>query len=213
MQRNGPPTFDFQTAREGGQTALRRGLLDVAAALLAEEGPGALSLRALTRRANCSTKVVYTLFGGRDGLAEALFLQGFDILQQAVERERRRHRDRLKALEPACLAYRDMALEYPHYFGVMFGTSLAGYDPAQLAHKRAWLSLQALTAAVRGAQEQLGRSEGDEVDVAIRLWAAVHGPVALELRGFPPFDTQGERLARQAVRDVLAAVGLARAEP
>jgi hypothetical protein len=45
----------------------------------------------------------------------------------------------------------------------------------------------------------------------VRLWAAVHGPVTLELEGIPPFSNDGERLARLAVTDVL--VGLRLMQP
>jgi hypothetical protein len=43
---------------------------------------------------------------------------------------------------------------------------------------------------------------------AVRLWAAVHGPVTLELEGITPFDSDGERLARLAIGDVLASLRL-----
>ncbi|MCA1728723.1 MAG: TetR/AcrR family transcriptional regulator [Actinobacteria bacterium] len=76
---------DYREERLRGREALRRGLLDVAGRLLVEEGPGALSMRRISRQVNCSTKVLYTLFGGKRELVEELWLEGFDRLCRSAE--------------------------------------------------------------------------------------------------------------------------------
>ena len=68
-----------------------------------------------------------------------------------------------------------------------------------------------LEEAVAQACAALGAGPADHREAAVRLWAAVHGPVTLELEGITPFDSQGERLTRLAVTDVLAGLGLATA--
>lgn len=82
------PGVDYQLARTQGDAVARCGLLDVAVRLLAEEGPQALTLRTLAQRANYSTKVVYALFGGKNGLSEGLKVEGFAQLRFTAEGKR-----------------------------------------------------------------------------------------------------------------------------
>jgi len=56
---------------------VRRRLIEVAADVLSEEGPGALSARRLARDAETSTMAVYTHFGGMPGLVRAVVAEGF----------------------------------------------------------------------------------------------------------------------------------------
>ena len=200
--------FDYQRARAEGDAAARRGLLDVAARLLADEGPQALTLRTLAQQSNCSTKVVYTLFGGKNGLSEGLKVEGFAQLRFAVERERRRHRDPVGALLPVMLTYRGFALGQRALFRVMFGNALPEHVPTDYSRAQARLALGAVASVVAEARSALGHDPSDAHEGAVRLWAAVHGPVTLELEGIPPFSNDGERLARLAVSDVLASLRL-----
>ena len=62
----------------------RRQVLEAAARLLAEEGPHGLSLRRVAAEAGGSTQIVYTLFGGKPGLADGLYAEGFDRLASAM---------------------------------------------------------------------------------------------------------------------------------
>ncbi|MFD6984458.1 TetR/AcrR family transcriptional regulator, partial [Streptomyces sp. NPDC059956] len=65
-----------------GQEALRAALLDLAAQLLAAEGPSALTMRRIATAAGCSTTVLYRHFGAKDGIAEALYREGFARLRR-----------------------------------------------------------------------------------------------------------------------------------
>src|SRR3954462_9225422 len=67
----------YARARDRGSETLRRALLDTASRLLVKEGPSALTMRRLAAAAGCSTTVLYTTFGGKDGIAEALYREGF----------------------------------------------------------------------------------------------------------------------------------------
>jgi AcrR family transcriptional regulator len=207
------PAFDYQAARAEGDAVVRRGLIDLAARLLADEGQQALTLRTLAQRANCSTKVVYTLFGGKNGLSEGLKVEGFGRLRFAVERERRRHRDPLRALLPVMMTYRSFALAQRSLFGVMFGNMLPDHVPTDYSRQQARLALGAVEAVVVEARTALGETSQSAREDAVRLWAAVHGPVTLELEGIPPFSNDGERLARLAVIDVLAGLRLLPPQP
>jgi AcrR family transcriptional regulator len=75
----------YELAQQQGQDVLRRTLLDVASRLLVGEDPQALTMRRVAATVGCSTTVLYTAFGSKDGLAEALFLEGFQRLRRRLE--------------------------------------------------------------------------------------------------------------------------------
>lgn len=63
----------------------RRQLVDVAFDLLANEGAGAVSVRAVTRAAGLSPRYFYESFGSREELLVAAFDRGFDVIKAAVQ--------------------------------------------------------------------------------------------------------------------------------
>ena len=135
-------------------------------------------------------------------------VEQFARLRFAVERERRRHRDPVSALLPVMMTYRGFALAQRSLFRVMFGNAMPEHVPTDHSRQQARLALGAVEAAVAEASAALGEGTKDVREAAVRLWAAVHGPVTLELEGIPPFDADGERLAKIAVTDVLVGLRL-----
>ncbi|MFN9747132.1 MAG: TetR-like C-terminal domain-containing protein, partial [Betaproteobacteria bacterium] len=93
-------------------------------------------------------------------------------------------------------------------FGVMFGNALPEHVPTDNSRAQARLALGAVASVVAVARSALGQDPGDAHEGAVRLWAAVHGPVTLELEGIPPFSHDGERMARLAATDVLVSLRL-----
>ncbi len=181
--------FGCQSVRAEGDAAARRGLLELAARLLPEDGPQALTLPTLTQRANCSTKVVYTLSGGTNGLGEGLKVEGFGRLRFAIERERRRHRDAVQVLPPVVMTYRSFALTRRSLFGVMFGNALPEHVPTDYSRQEARPALGAVESAVAEARMAPDQSPHDAREAPVRPWAAVHGPVTVVPEDIRPFTT------------------------
>src|SRR5262245_11598334 len=73
-------------ARAQTREMLRRNAVQAASQILIREGAGALTVRRVAQELECSTKVIYTLFGGKDGLANELYREGFTRLRQALGR-------------------------------------------------------------------------------------------------------------------------------
>ncbi|MEI8238364.1 MAG: hypothetical protein WCI22_03000, partial [Actinomycetota bacterium] len=57
---------------------------DLTASIVAVEGLD-ISLRRVAEAVNCSTTLLYSLFGGKDGLADELYLEGFARLKRAFD--------------------------------------------------------------------------------------------------------------------------------
>ncbi len=175
-------TPDFATMRQRGQDALRAYLLDAASRLLAAEGPAALTMRRIAAEVGCSTTVLYTLFGSKDGLAGGLYREGFE-----------RFRRRLEALPPGpdplgrlyaiSAAYRESALAEPNYYRVMFLGAIPGYVPDDAARAAGAATFTYLIDAVRDCMDAGIYRPGDPLAVAEVLVAAAHGVISFELAG------------------------------
>jgi AcrR family transcriptional regulator len=61
-----------EVAVDGSRDAVRRRLVDVAARLLAERGPAAVTTRGVAQAAGVQAPTIYRLFGDKDGLLEAV---------------------------------------------------------------------------------------------------------------------------------------------
>lgn len=152
---------------------MRERIVDAALQVLREEGAAALTVRNITRLAGCSTTGVYTYFGGKQGLVEAIFIDGFESFDRAVGRGLRSGK-----LNEAGRAYRRWALDHPTQYMVMFGRAVPDYEPSPAAQERSLQSFIGLADAIARA-----RPGGDAGAQAYHYWATLHGYVMLELAG------------------------------
>jgi AcrR family transcriptional regulator len=191
---------------------VRAELLHAAVQILNEDGPDALQTRKIAGAAGTSTMAVYTHFGGMSGLIAAVADEGlrqFDVALTMPPTS-----DPVADLVATGIAYRRYAIERPHMYRLMLGsTSAHGINaPAR--------DLLTLTVAeindhypsfahvVRGVHRCMlaGRiAEGSASDdatvvaIAAQFWSSIHGFVMLELAGF--YGAQGS-----AVGPVLASL-------
>jgi AcrR family transcriptional regulator len=158
-------------------TDVRAATLDAAAHLLATEGPRGFTVRGVATAAGCSTIAVYHYFTDKQGLLDAVYVEGHTRLRTAQSTDRFTD-DPEQDVRHACAAYREVALTYPDYFLVMFGhgsfatevrttgrDNYAGFVEVM----RRWPALRT-----------------DPESAAYTLWAAGHGMVMLELTGNGP---------------------------
>lgn len=173
-------------------------LLGAAAAALIDAGPHALSLRRIADAAGTSTQAVYTRFGGKAGLADALYLQGFEALAAALTAADLPD-DPVERIVALSAVYRCVALDRPHHYALMTGRPIPDYAPPPDSLRAARQTLQPLVDAVAAAVEA-GVLQGRPDQLAHRFWAAGHGRISLEINGFLPIDdTEYEQLCRHVV--------------
>ena len=174
--------MSYPTIQAQGRAALDRAILDAATRLLVEEGLTALTLRRVAREVGCSTTVLYTRFGGKQGLIDALWREGFARLWQA-ERPALDDPDPLVRLAALGRAYRANAHRNPDYFRLMFGGAVPDLRPSHRTPGRDQPTFRVLVDAVRDCIEAGVFRREDPVLIATVLWATVHGVVSLELTG------------------------------
>jgi AcrR family transcriptional regulator len=186
------------TVNRRQQSDLTARLVDAAAALLAEHGPGGLSLRKLAAEVGISTMPVYTLFSDKAGLLAAMYEEGFRRLADVLEAVP--HTDNpLADLIQLGLAYRQAAQASPHLYGLMFGRAVPEFRPDDTSRAIAHAAYQPLVTAVARCQ-QSGVFTGAEPErIALHLWAISNGMVGLELNGQLPTIGDPDELYLEAL--------------
>ena len=201
---NSPKLVDFRHGQEELHKTLRQGMLDAATRLLTEEGPSALTVRRVAEAVNCSTTLLYSLFGGKDGLANELYLEGFERLKQEFSADPANAAlaglPRLRAL---ARAYHQYAKRNPSYYMVMFGDAIAGFVPPLESRNTAWESLAVMIEAFDACMRDGVLPKSNPTAAARLLWAAMHGAISLELKGYYLKTERADELFDAAVNAVL----------
>lgn len=134
--------------------------------------------------ADTTTQAVYTCFGGKPGLIDALYREGYARLAARLA-EVDTGTDPLERVRALGAAYRERALADPHLYELMTAHPIAGYEPPVASRRVARTTLQPLVDATRDAVDA-GLLTGKPTQIAHLLWAAGHGFVGLELHGLAP---------------------------
>ncbi len=178
-------------------------ILAAARELLAEEGPQALTVRRIASTAGGSTMNVYSRFGGKDGVVDALLVEGFERLGEAM-RAVPTTDDTIADLQQCSRAYRDFALTHRAHYELMFGRRAPGYTKSEKAVDPAKAALGMLADRIERAMDAGELRAGDPFDAAIVFWSACHGPVSLEIEAIGPPDTDWAGVHRQLFAALIA---------
>jgi AcrR family transcriptional regulator len=164
---------------------MERELLAAAEAVLVRDGPGGLTVRAVAAEAGIAPMGVYNRLGGKDGLIDALLMRGFDRLKAAVDAATESSAEpSMHARLIACgLAYRRFALENPHFYAIMFEETMPDEHGNPEVKECGQGAFYALVRAVELAAAAGVIAAPDPLEAAQQIWSAVHGAVALELKG------------------------------
>jgi AcrR family transcriptional regulator len=207
----------------------REQLVDAALRVVGEHGLGELTVRRIAEAAGTSTMSVYSRFGGRDGMLEAVYRRAFVMLGDALR----------TASIPAeaggsggvgvgvgpvaqllglALAYRAFALASPPRYAFMFGRPPVDFEPAE--QLRAEVLQGAFGPLIEAVRDASGHEGVQAVRAAYFVWGAMHGLVGLELADvlrhpLPEWDVAapsdegaGERMYAAGVRAMLHGLGL-----
>ncbi len=180
--------------------------------VLHERGAAELTLRRVAEQAGSSTMGIYSCFGGRAGLLEAIYRRGFELLKDAITAPAA-NADPCQTILAIATAYRRFALGNPALYALMFERPLPGFDPSP--QLRSWaLDLTFTPLAEEVARAQAGGllAGDDPVRPSYLLWTTVHGVTSIELTHavrsplpgwFIDSPEAGEQILLEAVRAVL----------
>ena len=190
------PTVTRRRSPRGQGEQLHAQILAAAADLLAESGREEdVSIRAVAERVGVTPPSIYLHFADKDTLLDAVCVQAFDDMHDAMSAAGAGARDDVVgALAAQGRAYIAFARSRPEHYRLMF-MRRPGHDlemPTE-AEVSAVAGLSSVIDTLRIAQEQgLIARHDDPVRVALTLWAAVHGVAALLIAKphFPWGDTE-----------------------
>ncbi|MFF3261249.1 TetR/AcrR family transcriptional regulator [Streptomyces sp. NPDC002932] len=151
---------------------LRRAVLTAALDVIRTEGPGALSLRDLARRAGVSHAAPAHHFKDRTGLLTAIATEGYELFADALADA--------PDLRERGVRYVRFATEHPAHFQVMFRPELfRAQDPDLVAAKdRASAELRTGVSGLPTARR------GEDAGLAgMAAWSLAHGFATLLLSG------------------------------
>ena len=180
--------------------------------VLHERGAAELTLRRVAQQAGSSTMGIYSCFGGRAGMLEAIYRRGFELLKDAITAPAA-NADPGQAIIAIATAYRRFALGNPALYALMFERPLPGFDPSP--QLRSWaLDLTFTPLAEEVARAQAGGllAGNDPVRPSYLLWTTVHGVTSIELTHavrsplpgwFIDSPEAGEQMLLEAVRAIL----------
>jgi AcrR family transcriptional regulator len=170
--------------------AFRDRLCDVAEHLFAEHGAGAVTMRQLAGALGVSAMTPYRYFEDRDAILAAVRARAFDRHAEALERARATPglgpHEREEAIGRAYVRF---ALENPEAYRLMFDVRQPNQDAYPELRRAMERSKATMTAHLLDLK-QAGLFDGDPEYVGHLFWAALHGPIMLQLSGClaEPFD-------------------------
>ncbi|MGW4094294.1 TetR/AcrR family transcriptional regulator [Nocardia sp. NPDC004750] len=201
------------TRRERRRTETAAEIKEVALRLMAEGGPGAITLRAIARAMGMTANAVYSYFSTRDDLVTVLIRDVYGELADSViaARDTRAPDDAAGRIMAWARAFREWSLANHDGFRLIYGDPVPGYQPpeggaAPEAEHRVCVGLTELAAGAWPSARSLYTDYGFEwsdfdpalvekvraefpnlppavIAVALRIWGHLHGLVSLEIRG------------------------------
>jgi AcrR family transcriptional regulator len=166
-----------------------------------------LTVRRVAEQAGTSTMGIYSQFGGRPGLLEAIYRRGFDQLRaalvaalpprtdeeaeeggaaeapaQAPARAEQDGADPIDSILALATSYRRFALDHPGLYSLMFDRPAPDFDPSP--QLRSWAlgeTFSLLVGQVSRAQRAGSLAGTDPTRQAYLLWTITHGITSVEL--------------------------------
>lgn len=158
-----------------------RRLVESARQLLDDGGLDQVTVRSVAVGAGMSTMNVYSRFGGKDGLLDVLYREGFERL--AAELDAVDAPDLPGYIRGATATYRRFARSNPALYELMFGGEGHGFRPspesADIA-RNVLATIATRIGSARAAGEVRLPPGIDEVRCAASLWAMCHGALVFE---------------------------------
>jgi AcrR family transcriptional regulator len=179
--------------KEHGE-ATRAALLSAAERLIDQGGPDAASVRAVADEVGTSTRAVYSGFGSKQGLLEALAIRFFDELQAATSAIPLTDDPVADLVNAAMNAWRRTVLRHPSLYRLIFLRLVPDLELGPEFGQVAYGALGQLQALVERV------APGPDVHERALAWHALtEGLASMEVRGQMLDTLNAERIWRNAL--------------
>ncbi|GFZ79116.1 hypothetical protein GCM10008018_25890 [Paenibacillus marchantiophytorum] len=173
----------YQEARLQNTENLRKLVVDAAATLLQDEGPEAVTVRKVSQKMGCSTKIIYSLFVNKEGLAQQLYLDGCKLLANEFEATPQAA-DPVQHMMNLGETFWQFGQRYSSYYKLMFGGAFADFKPDEVSLQGTVTAMRQLITVISSAQEQgLIPGQYDTESIVRIVWSSLHGVIHLYMGG------------------------------
>jgi AcrR family transcriptional regulator len=152
-------------------------ILAAASRLFLRGGAAALSVRAIAAEAELSTIGIYSHFQGKQGILDALYIEGFERVAEAMRVSSETHTPR-EAVRTACQNYLQSADAYQAHYQLIFGQADSSYQPSKQAQDVGRKAFEVLTDLVARLLPDTASKQARH-DAAMQIWSVLHGFVGL----------------------------------
>ncbi|KAB8141355.1 TetR/AcrR family transcriptional regulator [Chloroflexia bacterium SDU3-3] len=197
----------YSAVRDHNQETLRQAIIAAATRLLQRHGGEAITVRRVAQEIGCSTTVIYSLFGSKDSLANALFQEGCRLLNATMASVSLDSEPR-QVLARLADAYWQFSQQHPHYYTMMFSGTLAEFKPNDESKQEMENAIDMLIALLDRYRQQGLVAAGESFVQAKMLWAALHGVIQLALAGHLHTEQIARAIYAQMVSTMVAAIVL-----
>lgn len=172
-------------------------LLQAGDAVLRRDGAAGVTVRSVAAEAGVAPMGVYSRFGSKEGLVDALLIRALGEVQRAVAA--RGEADPVERMRASARRYRQWALEHPAHYQAIFLSGLGVASDDVTAHLMS--VLDAGCANIEHAMARGALRAGDPAEIVSRFWCATHGAITFELHGLVVTDDADKNF--EAVLDMV----------
>lgn len=183
-----------QSLAERTKELQREIILNTAAKLFAEEGSTAVTMRKIAANSKTSTTVLYSLFGNKMGIIEALFAEAYTIFQERIRTLNHDPGDDMAMLLQACETLWEFSIDFPHYYRIIHGSVFPGILPVDFdenlprPHPRDLVLAEIDRLKEKGLFPRMDHSQ-----VMVSMYSLAVGMINSRLNGlFPTIDINKE---------------------
>lgn len=184
--------------REHDETT-RAALLAAAERLIDEHGPDAASVRAVADEVGTTTRAVYSVFGSKLGLLEALATRLFEDLSEAIDAVPVTDDPAVDLVEVGVQGFRKTVLAHPSLYRLVFLRVVPDLELGPDFGRVAYGAFGRMQSRVERL-EPTGSRDGQEVhERALAFHALTEGLGSMEVRGQMLAEVDAERVWRSAL--------------
>lgn len=151
-------------------------ILSAASKLFLEGGIHALSVRAIAKGAGMSTIGIYSHFNGKQGILDALYIDGFSKVTELMKTVKEAT-PKASVLE-MCRQILVFSEDFAAHYKLIFGANMTEYSPSEEAFEAAtqgFITLTKVTSSLLHKDANLREKQ----ELAMEIWAITHGYIGL----------------------------------
>jgi AcrR family transcriptional regulator len=187
--------------------ATRIALLGAAERLIDEHGPDAASVRAVADLAGTTTRAVYSVFGSKEGLLEALATRLFEVLNDAIGAVPVTNDPAVDLVEVGLQAFRRAALEHPSLYRLVFLRVVPDLELGPAFGEVAYAAFGRMEARVERLERAGSLGNQAVHECALAFHALTEGLASMEVRGAMLDPANAERVWRDALTSLVRGFG------